>query len=167
MFCQHCIASHRVASQSNLCLQQLIIVSTLYRSVAHGIFLQVCLPEQQADSHMQLPVATVMVANVKFKHSACLVQVFGITHDPFIVYSSNMFAILSLRALYGFVNTIMSELRYLDKAVALVLGFIGAKMLADFGGYHVPTTASLGVVVTTLAGGVAASLWLPAKAESK
>ena len=100
-------------------------------------------------------------------HSACLIQVFGITHDPFIVYSSNMFAILSLRALYGFVNTIMSELRYLDKAVALVLGFIGAKMLADFGGYHVPTTASLGVVVTTLAGGVAASLWLPAKAESK
>ena len=98
---------------------------------------------------------------------SCLVQVFGITHDPFIVYSSNMFAILSLRALYGFVNTIMSELRYLDKAVALVLGFIGAKMLADFGGYHVPTTASLGVVVTTLAGGVAASLWLPAKADSK
>ena len=95
-----------------------------------------------------------------------LVQVFGITHDPFIVYSSHMFAILSLRALYGFVNTIMSELRYLDKAVALVLGFIGAKMLADFGGYHVPTTASLGVVITTLAGGVAASLWLPAKADS-
>ena len=95
-----------------------------------------------------------------------VLQVFGITHDPFIVYSSNMFAILSLRALYGFVNTIMSELRYLDKAVALVLGFIGAKMLADFGGYHVPTAASLGVVVTTLAGGVAASLWLPAKAKS-
>jgi predicted tellurium resistance membrane protein TerC len=96
-----------------------------------------------------------------------MLQVFGITTDPFIVYSSNMFAILSLRALYGFVNTIMSELKYLDKAVALVLGFIGAKMVADFGGYHVPTITSLGVVVTTLAGGVAASLWLPGKAGSK
>jgi predicted tellurium resistance membrane protein TerC len=53
--------------------------------------------------------------------------VFGVTQDPFIVYTSNIFAILSLRALYGFVATVMSELRFLDKAVALVLGFIGAQ----------------------------------------
>ncbi len=53
-------------------------------------------------------------------------QVFGVTRDPFIIYSSNIFAILSLRALYGFVATVMSELRFLDKSVALVLGFIGA-----------------------------------------
>ena len=52
-------------------------------------------------------------------------QVFGVTRDPFIVYTSNIFAILSLRALYGFVATVMSELRFLDKSVALVLGFIG------------------------------------------
>lgn len=112
-----------------------------------------------------LVLAVVELSDVVFAVDS-IPAVFGITHDPFIVYSSNMFAILSLRALYGFVNTIMSELRYLDKAVALVLGFIGAKMLADFGGYHVPTTASLGVVMTTLAGGVAASLWLPVKADS-
>lgn len=90
---------------------------------------------------------------------------FGITRDPFIVYSSNMFAILSLRALYGFVSSIMSELRYLDKAVALVLGFIGAKMIADFGGFHISTQASLAVVISTLTGGVAASLLIPAKSE--
>ena len=96
-----------------------------------------------------------------------LLQVFGITRDPFIVYSSNMFAILSLRALYGFVSSIMSELRYLDKAVALVLGFIGAKMLADLGGYHVSTQASLAVVITTLTGGVAASLLIPAKSKAE
>ena len=53
-------------------------------------------------------------------------QVFGVTRDPFIIYTSNIFAILSLRALYGFVATVMSELRFLDKSVALVLGFIGA-----------------------------------------
>ncbi|DBB18490.1 TPA: hypothetical protein ACH3X3_000131 [Trebouxia sp. C0006] len=113
-----------------------------------------------------LVLAVVELSDVVFAVDS-IPAVFGITTDPFIVYSSNMFAILSLRALYGFVNTIMSELKYLDKAVALVLGFIGAKMVADFGGYHVPTITSLGVVVTTLAGGVAASLWLPGKAGSK
>lgn len=54
-------------------------------------------------------------------------QVFGVTTDPFIVYTSNLFAILSLRALYGFVASVMSELRFLDKSVAIVLGFVGAR----------------------------------------
>lgn len=43
---------------------------------------------------------------------------FGVTLDPFIVYSSNLFAILSLRGLYGFVATFMQQMRYLDKAGA-------------------------------------------------
>lgn len=47
----------------------------------------------------------------------CL-QVFGVTLDPFIVYTSNMFAILSLRGLYGFVSGVMGQLRHLDKAVS-------------------------------------------------
>lgn len=49
--------------------------------------------------------------------SVC-VQVFGVTLDPFIVYSSNLFAILSLRGLYGFVSTFMKQMRFLDKAGA-------------------------------------------------
>lgn len=93
--------------------------------------------------------------------------VFGVTLDPFIVYTSNVFAILSLRSLYTFVSTVMSELQYLDKAVAIVLGFIGVKMLLDFGGVHIPTAASLEVVGVVLAGGVAASLAFPAKEEQK
>ena len=88
-------------------------------------------------------------------------QVFGITRDPFIIWTSNMFAIASLRALYGFVIRIMRELRFLDKAVAVVLAWIGVKMLIDVAGVHVPTEASLGVVVSVLTGGVGASLWLP------
>jgi predicted tellurium resistance membrane protein TerC len=90
-----------------------------------------------------------------------LVQVFGITTDPFIVYSSNIFAILSLRALFGFVASVMSELRFLDKAVAVVLGFIGIKMVLGFVGLDISTAVSLGVVATLLASGVAASLVLP------
>jgi predicted tellurium resistance membrane protein TerC len=87
--------------------------------------------------------------------------VFGVTLDPFIVYTSNIFAILSLRSLYAFVSTVMAELKYLDKAVAAVLAFIGAKMLAEFGGVEVPADASLLVVGVLLGGGVAASLLLP------
>ena len=67
----------------------------------------------------------------------------------------------------GFVSLIMSELKYLDKAVALVLGFIGAKMIADFMGYHISTDISLLIVGFLLSGGVAASLLLPETAEEK
>lgn len=87
--------------------------------------------------------------------------VFGVTLDPFIVYTSNLFAILSLRGLYTFVATFMSKLQYLDKAVALVLGFVGAKIIADFAGLAIPTDVSLEVVATILATGVGASLLLP------
>jgi len=93
--------------------------------------------------------------------------VFGVTLDPFIVYTSNLFAILSLRGLYTFVSTFMSKMRFLDKAVALVLGFVGFKILAEFGGLKVPTDMSLGVVAAILASGVGASLLLPGSADTE
>jgi TerC family integral membrane protein len=93
--------------------------------------------------------------------------VFGVTLDPFIVYTSNLFAILSLRGLYTFVSTVMSKMRFLDKAVALVLGFVGFKILAEFGGFKVPTDMSLGVVGLILASGVGASLLLPGGSETE
>ena len=55
----------------------------------------------------------------------------------------------------------MGELKYLEKAVSLVLGFIGAKMVADFCGFHISTGVSLAVVASALAGGVGLSLALP------
>jgi TerC family integral membrane protein len=112
-----------------------------------------------------LVLAVIELSDVVFAVDS-IPAVFGVTLDPFIVYTSNMFAILSLRALYGFVSTAMSELRYLDKAVALVLGFIGAKMVAEFGEVHVPTDVSLLVVGLVLGGGVGASLLLPEARES-
>ncbi len=84
--------------------------------------------------------------------------VFGVTLDPFIVYTSNIFAILSLRGLFSFVSTVLTKLVYLEKAVALVLGFIGLKIIIDFVGYPIPTEVSLGAVVTILGVGVGASL---------
>ncbi|CAD7701740.1 unnamed protein product [Ostreobium quekettii] len=111
-----------------------------------------------------LALAVVELSDVVFAVDS-VPAVFGVTLDPFIVYTSNMFAILSLRSLYGFVSVIMTELRYLDKAVALVLGFIGVKMIADFTDYHISTELSLLVVGVLLGGGVAASLWLPEPAD--
>lgn len=67
----------------------------------------------------------------------------------------------ALRALFPLVAGAMGELKYLEKAVSLVLGFIGAKMVADFGGYHISTGVSLAVVASALAAGVGLSLALP------
>ena len=61
----------------------------------------------------------------------------------------------------------MTELRYLDKAVALVLGFIGVKMLLGFADVEIATDTSLLVVAGLLGGGVGASLWLPEPKEEK
>ncbi|CAK9867358.1 unnamed protein product [Sphagnum jensenii] len=84
--------------------------------------------------------------------------VFGVTRDPLIVFSSNIFAVLGLRSLFTLISGSMGELAYLQQAVAAVLGFIGSKMVLDFFGFHVPTELSLAVVVTLLGAGVGFSL---------
>ena len=83
------------------------------------------------------------------------------THDPFIVWTSNMAAILSMRGLYAFVSTILAKLRFLDKSVAAALAWIGVKMFLDFFGVDVSVGFSLGVVVASLSIGVGASLYWP------
>lgn len=84
--------------------------------------------------------------------------IFGVTEDPLVVFSSNMFAIMGLRSLYIILSKAASELKYLEKAVAVVLGFIGGKLIAEYIGYAVSTELSLGVIVTFLGIGVSASL---------
>jgi tellurite resistance protein TerC len=83
--------------------------------------------------------------------------VFGITRDPFLVYSSNVCAILGLRAFYFLVAGVLPVFRYLDAGVSSVLIFVGAKMLAD-PWIHVPTYISLAVVGCLLAAAMAASV---------
>jgi len=84
--------------------------------------------------------------------------IFAVTRDPFIVYSSNIFAILGLRAMFFVLAGTIEAVRFLKGGVALILAFIGAKMLLSWW-IAVPLEVSLGVVVTLLAGSVAAS-WL-------
>jgi tellurite resistance protein TerC len=87
--------------------------------------------------------------------------VFAITRDPFIVYTSNIFAILGLRALYFALAGLMEKFHYLRIGLALVLAFVGAKMmLANL--YEVPIISSLVVIAVVLTGTVVASLIRPA-----
>jgi tellurite resistance protein TerC len=92
--------------------------------------------------------------------------IFAVTEDPFIVYSSNVFAILGLRALYFLLADVIHRFRYLKAGVSLVLVFVGAKMLvADL--FHVPIGLSLAIIVGVLASAVGASLLLPITPSSQ
>ena len=83
--------------------------------------------------------------------------VFAITDDPFIVYTSNVFAILGLRSMYFFLADVVRRFVYLRFGLAVVLVFIGAKMLiADL--VEIPTLVSLVVIAIVLAAAIAASL---------
>lgn len=76
--------------------------------------------------------------------------IFAITQEPFIVYTSNIFAILGLRSLYFLLAGVVHQFVYLRYGLAVVLSFVGIKMLiAEW--YHIPTFLSLAVIVVTLA----------------
>ncbi len=113
--------------------------------------------------------------------------IFGITRDPFIVYTSNVFAILGLRSLYFLLAGVVEKFHYLKLGLAIVLSFIGIKMLLPLIahvlalalGYvgatslvphverfdHIPTWMALGVVGVVLLGSVVASVVWPKAAE--
>ena len=87
--------------------------------------------------------------------------IFAITTDPYIIYTSNIFAILGLRALYFALAAIIHRFAYLKQALAVLLIFIGSKIfVADLLGWEkFPAAVSLGVTFAILAGGIAWSLW--------
>jgi tellurite resistance protein TerC len=93
--------------------------------------------------------------------------ILGITLNPFIVYTSNIFSILGLRALYFALAGCMVIFRYLNQGITLILIFIGAKMLAsEF--IEIPAVVALGVIVLILVGSMALSLIRPVdKADRK
>ena len=82
--------------------------------------------------------------------------IFGVTLDPFIVFTSNIMAILGLRSLYFALAAMLGKFDKLKYAIVFVLAFVGIKMLiADF--VHIPTAVSLAVIVVSLVAGVIAS----------
>jgi tellurite resistance protein TerC len=97
--------------------------------------------------------------------------IFGITLDPFIVFTSNVFAILGLRALYFLLAGAIEMFRYLNYGLAAVLGFVGLKMIGEWWMPHeeghgiIPVWLSLAVIAVLLGISIAASLVIRPKAE--
>ena len=92
--------------------------------------------------------------------------IFAVTQEPFIVYTSNVFAILGLRALYFLLANVMDKFQYLKLGLSAVLTFIGVKMVVvDF--YHIPVGVSLAVVAGILTISILASLWKARKTSDE
>jgi tellurite resistance protein TerC len=93
--------------------------------------------------------------------------IFAITTDPFIVYTSNLFAVLGLRSLYFLLAHVVDKFHYLKIALSIILTFVGVKMLIGAIGYKVNTLASLGVIVGTLTIAILASIVRAKKLEQE
>lgn len=110
-----------------------------------------------------LLVVLLIVATTDFVFALdSLPAILGITRDPFILYTSNAFAILGMRVLYFLLAAILPKFRFLSYGLSLILVFIGARMLLERF-VHVSTELTLILVVGILAASVVASLAIPAK----
>ncbi|WP_079416106.1 TerC family protein [Thiomonas intermedia] len=105
-----------------------------------------------------MALVTVELADLVFAVDS-VPAVFAVTADPFVVYTSNIFAILGLRALYFALAAILHRFAYLKYALALVLVFIGGKIIAAELVGKIPSAISLAVTFGLLAAGVLFSLW--------
>jgi tellurite resistance protein TerC len=103
-----------------------------------------------------LALVTVEVSDIVFAVDS-IPAVFAVTRDPFIVFTSNIFAILGLRSLYFLLAGVMSRFRYLKVGLAAVLLFVGAKMLLS-GVIKIPVGWSLAVIAAALLASILASL---------
>ena len=95
--------------------------------------------------------------------------ILAITEDPFIVFSSNIMAILGLRSMYFFLANIMDKFSYLKFSLAVILVYVGIKMILHHylkeNGLEIPEWISLGIIVLSLGGGVLYSLYKNKQAE--
>jgi tellurite resistance protein TerC len=114
-----------------------------------------------------LALVAIELADVVFAVDS-VPAIFAITTDPYIVYTSNIFAILGLRALYFALAAVIHRFAYLKQALALLLVFIGGKVFAAplLGLEKIPPVISLGVTALILAGGVGWSLWRTRREKS-
>jgi tellurite resistance protein TerC len=92
--------------------------------------------------------------------------ILAVTRDPFLVFTSNAFAILGLRSLYFAVAGLMAMFRYLRYSLVLILAFVGMKMLL-VSQFHVPNLVSLGIILGTLGLGILASIWASRRDEAQ
>lgn len=93
--------------------------------------------------------------------------IFAVTLDPFIVFTSNVFAIMGMRSLYFLLASVMKMFVYLKLGISSILAFVGGKMIATVMGVHIPIQVSLLVIFACLALSVAASLFIGRKRSER
>jgi len=111
-----------------------------------------------------LSLLLVEISDVAFAIDS-IPAIFAVTADPFIVFTSNVFAVLGLRAMYSLLAEFIVHFKYLHVGLALVLVFVGAKMLIQRA-YETPILVSLGVTAALIGGSIVASLISQAVARS-
>lgn len=115
---------------------------------------------RKGERHFATPLFLVLLS-VEFTDLIFAVDsipaIFAITKDPLIVFTSNIFAVLGLRSLFFLLSGSMGKIEYLQVGLALILCFVGIKMLIE-SYYKIPNLASLAVIITILSGAVVASL---------
>lgn len=85
--------------------------------------------------------------------------VFAITQNKMVIYTSNIFAVLGLRSLFFLLRGAVSKFDYLQQGIAIVLVFIGVKMLIEYFDVHIPVWVSLGVIILCLTGSIIFSIY--------
>lgn len=131
----------------------------------HGMKLRTTVDGKRALTPLLLVFVAIAVTDVMFAFDS-IPAIFGITTDPFIVFTANVFALMGLRQLYFLLGGLLDKLEYLKYGIAAILGFIGFKLVAHAmhvnelpfinGGKHIewapeiPTEASLGVIVAAI-----------------
>lgn len=114
-----------------------------------------------AATPLALTLVTVEVTDLVFAVDS-IPAIFGITRDPFLIYTSNVCAILGLRALYFLLAAVVNRFVYLGTGLGIILMFIGVKMLLS-GFIAIPISLSLAFVTAILAGSILLSLLCPPK----
>ncbi|BCB80870.1 TerC family protein [Phytohabitans flavus] len=122
----------------------------------HGSRLTTRIDGRRALTPMALVVAAVFMTDVVFAVDS-VPAVYGVTEDPYLVFVTNAFALLGLRALYFVLRNVLARLRHLNYGLGLILAFIGVKLVLHWAHGvwdqvpEVPTPLSLGVILITLA----------------
>jgi TerC family integral membrane protein len=103
-----------------------------------------------------LTVVAIVLADIAFAVDS-IPAAFAVTRDPVVIWTANAFALLGLGALLALVDILVRRFRYIDKTIALILAFVGTKLLGDEL-VHIGDLASLTIIAALLTGGVVASL---------
>jgi tellurite resistance protein TerC len=93
--------------------------------------------------------------------------VFGITQEKIVIYTSNIFAVLGLRSLFFLLRGAVDKFGHLQQGIAVVLVFVGIKMLIEYFDVVIPVYVSLLVILVCIAGGIFYSLWVNRQKQKK